>query len=90
MPPETLDVAIIFATASRLVPMALKAVRKCGRVVLLEHPHERHPELPLCAALGRTRAASSLPTSPSGKPKRTAATVAVAKRPSRVNPMNIG
>jgi propanol-preferring alcohol dehydrogenase len=33
MPPEPLDVAIIFATAGELVPMALKAVRKGGRVV---------------------------------------------------------
>jgi propanol-preferring alcohol dehydrogenase len=33
MPPEPLDAAIIFATAGDLVPMALKAVRKGGRVV---------------------------------------------------------
>ncbi|UEL25778.1 zinc-dependent alcohol dehydrogenase family protein [Pseudomonas fluorescens] len=33
MPPEKLDVAIIFATAGELVPLALKAVRKGGRVV---------------------------------------------------------
>jgi len=33
MPPESLDAAIIFATAGDLVPMALKAVRKGGRVV---------------------------------------------------------
>jgi propanol-preferring alcohol dehydrogenase len=32
-PPEPLDVAIIFATAGDLVPLALKAVRKGGRVV---------------------------------------------------------
>lgn len=32
-PPEPLDAAIIFATAGDLVPMALKAVRKGGRVV---------------------------------------------------------
>lgn len=32
-PPEWLDVAIIFATAGELVPRALKAVRKGGRVV---------------------------------------------------------
>lgn len=31
--PETLDVAIIFATAGELVPIALKSVRKGGRVV---------------------------------------------------------
>jgi alcohol dehydrogenase, propanol-preferring len=33
MPPESLDAAIIFATAGDLVPLALKAVRKGGRVV---------------------------------------------------------
>jgi len=32
-PPEPLDAAIIFATAGDLVPLALKAVRKRGRVV---------------------------------------------------------
>ena len=33
MPPELLDAAIIFATVGDLVPMALKALRKGGRVV---------------------------------------------------------
>ncbi len=33
MPPEPLDAAIIFATAGELVPLALKAVHKGGRVV---------------------------------------------------------
>ena len=33
MPPELLDAAIIFATVGDLVPMALKAIRKGGRVV---------------------------------------------------------
>lgn len=33
MPPERLDAAIIFATVGGLVPQALKAVRKGGRVV---------------------------------------------------------
>lgn len=33
MPPEPLDAAIIFATLGDLVPAALKAVRKGGRVV---------------------------------------------------------
>lgn len=33
MPPEPLDAAIIFATAGDLVPAALRAVRKGGRVV---------------------------------------------------------
>ena len=33
MPPERLDAAIIFATVGELVPLALKAIRKGGRVV---------------------------------------------------------
>jgi propanol-preferring alcohol dehydrogenase len=33
LPPEPLDAAIIFATVGALVPLALKAVRKGGRVV---------------------------------------------------------
>ncbi len=33
MPPEPMDAAIIFATVGDLVPLALKAVRKGGRVV---------------------------------------------------------
>ena len=33
MPPQSLDAAVIFATAGDLVPTALKAVRKGGRVV---------------------------------------------------------
>jgi propanol-preferring alcohol dehydrogenase len=33
MPPEPLDAAIIYATAGELVPQALRAVRKGGRVV---------------------------------------------------------
>jgi propanol-preferring alcohol dehydrogenase len=33
MPPEPLDTAIIFAAAGELIPQALKAVRKGGRVV---------------------------------------------------------
>jgi propanol-preferring alcohol dehydrogenase len=33
MPPESLDAAIIFASVGDLVPLALKAVRKGGRVV---------------------------------------------------------
>ena len=56
MPPEPLDAAIIFATVGDLVPLALKAVRKGGRVVCAGHPHERHSELPLWAAVGRAAA----------------------------------
>jgi propanol-preferring alcohol dehydrogenase len=33
MPPQRLDAAIVFATVGALVPLALKAVRKGGRVV---------------------------------------------------------
>jgi propanol-preferring alcohol dehydrogenase len=33
MPPESLDAAIIFATVGDLIPLALKAIRKGGRVV---------------------------------------------------------
>jgi propanol-preferring alcohol dehydrogenase len=33
MPPELLDAAIIFATVGAFIPLALKAVRKGGRVV---------------------------------------------------------
>ena len=33
MPPEPLDAAILFATVGELVPLALRAVRKGGRVV---------------------------------------------------------
>ena len=33
MPPQRLDAAIVFATVGDLVPLALKAVRKGGRVV---------------------------------------------------------
>jgi propanol-preferring alcohol dehydrogenase len=33
MPPESLDTAIIFATAGELIPLGLQAVRKGGRVV---------------------------------------------------------
>ena len=33
LPPEPLDAAIIFATAGELVPLALKAIRKGGRVI---------------------------------------------------------
>lgn len=33
MPPRQLDAAIIFATVGELVPLALRAVRKGGRVV---------------------------------------------------------
>ena len=55
-PPEPLDAAIIFAPVGALVPAALRAVEGRHRG-LRRHPHERHPELPLRAAVGRARAA---------------------------------
>jgi alcohol dehydrogenase, propanol-preferring len=39
-PPEPLDAAIIFATVGDLVPLALTAVRKGGRVVCAGNPYE--------------------------------------------------
>ena len=46
MPPQLLDAAIIFATAGELVPMALKAVRKGGRVVCAGIHMSDIPSLP--------------------------------------------
>ncbi len=57
-PPEPLDAAIIFAPVGELVPAALRASRKGGDGRLRRHPHERHPRLPLRAALGRARVRS--------------------------------
>jgi hypothetical protein len=53
MPPEPLDAAIIFATVGDLLPLALKAVSKGGRVVCASI---RHPELSLSSAMGREAA----------------------------------
>jgi propanol-preferring alcohol dehydrogenase len=46
MPPQALDAAIIFATAGELVPGALKAVRKGGRVVCAGIHMSDIPRLP--------------------------------------------
>jgi len=46
MPPEPLDAAIIFATIGDLVPLALKAVRKGGRVVCAGIHMKRHSKFP--------------------------------------------
>ena len=46
MPPESLDAAIIFATVGDLVPLALKAVRKGGRVVCAGIHMSDIPSLP--------------------------------------------
>ena len=46
MPPQALDAAIIFATVGDLVPLALKAVRKGGRVVCAGIHMSDIPRLP--------------------------------------------
>ena len=51
-PPELLDAAIIFATAGNLVPIALQAVRRGGRVVCAGISHERHSLLSVSATVG--------------------------------------
>ena len=53
MPPEQLDAAIIFATIGDLVPLALKAVHKGGRVVCAGI---HMSDIPSSAALGGTSA----------------------------------
>ena len=55
-PPEPLDAAIIFAPVGELVPLALRALAPGGTVVCARHPHERHPLLPLRAAVARADA----------------------------------
>ena len=54
-PPEELDAAIVFAPAGELVPAALAASAKGGSRRLRRNPHERHPVVPLRAAVGRAR-----------------------------------
>jgi propanol-preferring alcohol dehydrogenase len=46
LPPQALDAAIIFATAGQLVPLALKAVRKGGRVVCAGIHMSDIPDMP--------------------------------------------
>ena len=46
LPPQPLDAAIIFATAGDLVPMALQAVRKGGRVVCAGIHMSDNPRFP--------------------------------------------
>ena len=55
MPPELLDAAIIFATAGDLVPMALKALRKGGRVVCAGIHMSDIPSFPYPTAVGGAR-----------------------------------
>ncbi len=47
----------IFAPAGELVPAALRAVGEGRQRRVRRHPHERHPVVPVRAALGRARAA---------------------------------
>ena len=54
MPPEPLDAAIIFATVGDLVPLALKAVRKGGRVVCAGIHMSDIPSLSLSLCYGRS------------------------------------
>ena len=54
--PEELDAALIFAPAGELVPAALRARGEGRQRRLRRHPHERHPVVPVRAALGRARA----------------------------------
>ena len=68
-PPEPLDAAIIFAPVGGLVPPALAAVRKGGDRRLRRHPHERHPELSLRPALGRTAAGVGGQPDAPGRPR---------------------
>ena len=56
MPPEPLDAAIIYATVGDLVPLALKAVRKGGRVVCAGIHMSDIPSFPYASALGRASA----------------------------------
>jgi propanol-preferring alcohol dehydrogenase len=57
-PPEPLDAAIIFAPVGDLVPLALKAVRKGGRVVCAGIHMSDIPALPYRLLLGGARALS--------------------------------
>ena len=56
-PPVELDAAIVFAPVGALVPVALAAVRPGGVCRLRRHSHERHPVVPVRAAVGRARTA---------------------------------
>jgi propanol-preferring alcohol dehydrogenase len=58
MPPEPLDAAIIFATLGGLVPLALRAVRKGGRVVCAGIHMSDLPSFPYSLLWGERRVAS--------------------------------
>jgi D-arabinose 1-dehydrogenase-like Zn-dependent alcohol dehydrogenase len=50
--PCELDAAILFAPVGALVPRALRDCRKGRDGSLRGHPHERHPAISVCPALG--------------------------------------
>ena len=54
-PPEELDAAIIFAPAGALVPARAARARQGRHGGLRGDPHERHPVVPVRAAVGRAR-----------------------------------
>ena len=56
-PPAPLDAALIFAPVGALVPAALAATARGRHGRLRRHPHERHPGVPLSAAVGRAQRA---------------------------------
>jgi propanol-preferring alcohol dehydrogenase len=58
MPPEPLDAAIIFATVGDLVPQALQAVRKGGRVICAGIHRSDIPGFPYCLLWGERQLAS--------------------------------
>ena len=67
MPPEPLDVAIIFAPVGDLVPLALKAVRKGGRVVCAGIHMSDIPGFPYRLLMGRAAARVRRQSYPAGR-----------------------
>jgi propanol-preferring alcohol dehydrogenase len=63
MPPEALDAAIIYAPVGALVPLALKAVRKGGRVVCADIHMSDIPPFPMIFS-GKNVSWYPSPTSP--------------------------
>ena len=82
-PPEPLDAALIFAPAGALVPVALRALAPGGTVVCARHPHERHPVVPLRAALGGAHRALRRQPHPRGRPRVPGARAAGARAHAR-------
>ncbi len=69
VPDEPLDAAIIYAPSGELVPAALRAVRKGGRVGMRRHPHDRHSQLSIRSALAGTATAVGRQPDPAGWPR---------------------